>query len=340
LTERANTSPAGPSILSSWARAIVRALDARGVDGAALAAAAGFDVHAAGSPEDRLPLTATASLWRLAIEATQDPCFGLFVSRFVTYTTFHALSGAVLASGTVEEAMLRLVRYSRFVTDAGVYRLEEESDRYRVVLDVGPRPSRPPDEAIDAFMSLQLRVVRALHDRRDVNPLAVSLTRPEPSPSDAFRRFFRAPVAFGARANALELARADVERSLPGASADLTRRFDEVLARYVARFDQQTIASRVRAAVVERLPGGEPTQDAVARALGTSARTLQRRLAEDGTSYNDILNETRRELAQAYLGEGWSVTEVAFTLGFGDASSFSRAFRRWTGEAPSARGRR
>lgn len=338
--DRTATSAGAPSILTSWARAIVRALDARGIDGARLAAAAGLEVETIAGAETRSPLTATSHLWRLALDATEDPCFGLFVSRFVTYTTFHALGAAVLASATVKEAFTRLVRYSRVVSDAGTFRLEDLRDRYRVVLDVARGPHRPVDAAIDAFVSLQLRVVRTLLDRRDVNPLAVALERQEPAPSEPFRRFFRAPIVFGAPANTMDFARTDVERPLAAGSADLARRFDEVLARYLARFDRQAIASRVRTMVVERLPDGEPTQEAVGRALGMSARTLQRRLAGDGTSFHDLLNATRQELAGAYLAEGWSVTEIAFTLGFADASSFSRAYRRWTGHPPTALARR
>lgn len=342
MTKHANRRPhppPPPSILTSWARAIVRALDARGLDGTALAAQADLDVGAVTGPETRSPLTATSRFWRLAIEATGDPCFGLFVSRFVGYTTFHALGAAVLASATVKDAFTRAARYSRFVSDAAAFRLEDARDRYRVVLDVMPGPVRPVDEAIDAFMSLLVRVVRTLHDRRGANPLAVALVRAEPSPSEPFRRFFRAPVTFGARTNTMEFARADVEAPLAGGSTDLARRLDEVVTRYLARFDQQAVAGRVRALVVERLPDGEPTQETIGRALGMSARTLQRRLADEGTSYQDIVNATRRDLAQGYLEEGWSISEVAFTLGFADASSLSRAFRRWTGHAPSAHGR-
>jgi AraC-like DNA-binding protein len=97
-----------------------------------------------------------------------------------------------------------------------------------------------------------------------------------------------------------------------------------------AHLDQQQIISRVRAMVVER----------VAHALGLGIRTFQRRLADRRTSYQEVLRATREELACAYLAEGWSVTEIAFMLGFSDMSSFSRAFRRWTGESPSKYGTR
>jgi AraC-like DNA-binding protein len=107
-------------------------------------------------------------------------------------------------------------------------------------------------------------------------------------------------------------------------------------ARALLQIDPQNLAQRVRGIVLDHLVDGEPTQASVARKLGVGLRTLQRRLAEEETSFADIVAQTRRDLAIAYLREqGWSVTEVAFSLGFADVSSFSRAFRRWTGVSPS-----
>jgi AraC-like DNA-binding protein len=87
--------------------------------------------------------------------------------------------------------------------------------------------------------------------------------------------------------------------------------------------------------LAERLTS-DPSPATVAAALGTSVRSLQRRLRDQGFSYVTLLNETRRQLGTAYLlDERYSVTEIAFQLGFDDASAFARAFRRWTGLSPS-----
>src|SRR5215470_958132 len=79
-----------PSVLASWTRTIIRALDARGIDGRALAAHSGIDLKRLDDAEARYPMTATSELWRQAVAASGDPCLGLYVSRFVNYTTFHA----------------------------------------------------------------------------------------------------------------------------------------------------------------------------------------------------------------------------------------------------------
>lgn len=121
---------------------------------------------------------------------------------------------------------------------------------------------------------------------------------------------------------------------MPSGNADLARHNDIVVRSYLARVNEDHLTSRVRAIVADGLPDGRPTQASVARGLGMSLRSLQRRLIE-GTSYKEILLATRRDLARAYVGEArFSVTEIAFLLGFLDASSFCRAFKRWTGHAP------
>src|SRR5262249_10912818 len=147
---------------------------------------------------------------------------------------------------------------------------------------------------------------------------------------------FRAPITFGAAADRLEFARSLVEAPLPGRQAEVAQHSDEIMTRYLARCEGQGGLGRVRTLIVEQLASGGPSQDASARAPGMSLRTLQRRLAEEGTSFVELVNQARRDLACTYLRESpWSVTEVAFLLGFADVSSFSRAFRRWTGLSPS-----
>jgi AraC-like DNA-binding protein len=133
----------------------------------------------------------------------------------------------------------------------------------------------------------------------------------------------------------LELARRDVDAPLPAGNAELARQNDEIVVRYLARLATARVSSRVQQALLEALPDGAPSKEAIARKVAMSPRNLQRHLAHEGTSFKTLLNDARVHLARNYIEEGrLSVTEIAFVLGFADTSTFSRAFKRWTGMSP------
>jgi AraC-like DNA-binding protein len=332
-----------PTSLSSWGLAMQSALESRGIDSAALFGEAGLDVAALADPLARYPLAATTRLWRLAIEATGDPAFGIEVARHARPTYFHALGFSLAASGSLREAFERIVTYFRLVTDAAEMTLEKIDGAYHFSVHLVDPAQRPADEAVDAFIALAVRVGRVLRDRT-YGPTAVSLRRPAPPDDAAFRRYFRVPVVFGAEADVLVFDAESFEARLGGGNAELARVNDQVVAAHLASLATDRFADRLRAIFVEDLPDGEPNEAAIAVRLGTSLRNLQRRLAEEGTSYKGVLDDTRQKLARSYLADGrHAISEIAYLLGFQAASSFTRAFRRWEGVSPrefQARGRR
>lgn len=333
LTE--DDKPQSATALASWARALRKALDKHGLDSAALFAQAGLDIAALSDPQARYPLAGTTRLWRLAVQATGDPCLGLTVASQVTPTTFHALGYSLVASATLKEAFERINRYFRLVTDAAELEFGPEGDCYRLVVRTPKGQAEPALEATDAFLSLFVRICRSALGR-EFSPLSLSLRRPEPPGNDGFRRVFRCPITFNAPLNELRFERAALEQPLEGANAELARHNDEIVVRYLAAFDKQNLRARVRAALIEQLPLGEPSAEKVAATLHMSLRSLQRKLVEEGSAYEDLLNSTRRELAQSYLRDpAYSISETAYLLGFSDTSSFTRAFKRWTGQSPS-----
>jgi AraC-like DNA-binding protein len=324
-----------PSTLGNWVHAIIRTLDARGFDGRELALAAGVTPRALADPLERVPQPAVTALWRQAVDATADPCFGLHVPRHVTVSTFGALAYALCASRDLRSGFERIARYHRLISDAVAARLEARDDRYAFVVDI-VSPSGPPYEAIDAFLAIAARIARGLMGGRTrIEPLRVCLRRPAPSPADLFARVFRAPVVFDASRDAIEYAKADFELPLPDANLALAHQNDQIVARELAALGRDTLAEQVRATLFETLPDG-PTERSVARRLSMSTSALQSSLAREGTTYKAVLNQAREQLARRYLEDDrYVIKEVAFLLGFSDASTFSRAFKRWTGTSPS-----
>lgn len=321
--------------LTSWARAIRKALDAAGLDSAALFAEAGLDIAALGDAQARYPVARTNRLWQLAVAATGDPAFALKVAREPGVMSFHALGVSLSASTTLREAFERLIRYFRVVSDGAELRFSCHGDTCRYEIAATAAGHVPIPEAVDAFAYVVVRLCRGLY-RRDHAPLEVRLRRPAPADPGPWERAFRCPIVFDAAENVLLFGAAAFDAPLEFANPELARQNDEVAARYLARFGKLLIRERLRAVLIEQLPRGEPSQDKAADALHLSSRSLQRRLADEGTSYKDVLDELRRELAMSYLLEArQSISDITYLLGFSDTSSFTHAFRRWTGVAPS-----
>lgn len=321
--------------LSSWARTIRRTIEAAGVDGEALMREAGMDPRLLDDPSGRYPLEQTTRLWRLAVEATGDPCLGLRVASSVTHTTFHALSYSLLASTTLKEAFERIARYFRIASDAADTSFELHGEDYHVLIRTPAGAAQPAAEAIDAFLSVYVRMCRSMLGR-DYAPRRIEMQRNRPDRGECFEQVLRAPIVFGATENRLVFDRESFERRLDNANPELARHNDAIVVQHLARLDRDNIRARVEAALIERLPHGEPSQEQIAQQLALSPRSLQRRLAEADCSYKGLLDHTRRELALSYLRDArHSVCEITYLLGFSDTSSFTRAFRRWTGSTPS-----
>jgi AraC-like DNA-binding protein len=128
-----------------------------------------------------------------------------------------------------------------------------------------------------------------------------------------------------------------LERPLAMGNPELAQANDAIALRYLANTEIRSIAVRVRELLTTKLADGEPSEEDVAQLLNTSVRTLQRKLVDSGTTYRNVLDDTRRELALSYLKVSlYSVTTITYMLGYTATSSFTRAFRRWTGQSPSA----
>lgn len=326
---------AEPTTLASWTRALRKQLDALGLDSTALCRQAGLEPSLLDDPNARCPLSVTTRLWQLAVEASGDPALGLKTSQFVSPTTFHALGYALIASSSLREVFERIVRYHRVVSDALELELRECADAYEFRFSVPPGSPPPAPEALDAFAAIYVRSCRNRLGR-DFAPLAVYLQRPEPIDAQPWHGVFRAPLFFAATENLLRFPRAAIEQRLDDGNPELAEHNEKVLKRTLEQLQPATWTRKVRACLEAQLPAGEPSAEGIAQTLHLSLRSLQRHLADEGSGYESLLSDTRHSLALQHMRDPrCSISEVAYLLGFADTSSFSRAFKRWTGQAPS-----
>lgn len=323
-----------PHIIAGWVNAVAQALEARGLDSKGIFAAANIDLALARKPTERFPAASMTRVYTLAEAATDDPTFGLSIAQFVHPTSLNALGFALLASNTLESFCRRVVRYFRLVSTNAECQMERTASEGRLVMV--PTTDRDQYYPQDAWVSTLVRFIREIYEP-DFAPLFVDLRRPRPhEKAQQFESFFGTEVRFGCEENRLVFTLRDMDRELPAGNTELARRNEEVVMALLARMDRDDVIARVRALLVEQLPSGQCDKEKIAAQLHMSERSLQSKLAARNTSYRQLLNETRQELAIQYIQQGLhSVSEATYLLGFADISSFSRAFRSWMGVSPS-----
>jgi AraC-like DNA-binding protein len=153
---------------------------------------------------------------------------------------------------------------------------------------------------------------------------------------ERYEKFFDCRVDLNRPAPLISLSLSDVDKPLRTGDEYLAQLHDGIMEDYISRLSEVRLIRSVQKVLAVQLPAGSVTVEAVARELGMSTRKLQRDLKLEGTTYQELLNKTRKDLAQRYVKDtGNDLTEVAFILGFADLSTFSRSFKRWTGLSPS-----
>jgi len=312
-----------------WVKGIAEMLAAEGLDARALLAAAEIDPADLDSPGARIATEKISRLWELAAERTGNPAIGLTQHRVARPASFDVVGYTMMSCADLRGAYERLRRYLLILSDALTMTLGEEGAKFRVTLALfgGERPV--PRQRIEYIMTSLISFCGWISGR-EIKPAGIELSYPAPADLAPYREAFRCPISFAAQSNCLSFALADMTMPLPTSNPVLARLHERFAGDYLQHFDHAQTSYRCREVIIRRLPDGEPRRDQVASELCMSERTLQRRLEEEATSYVQLLDSTRRELAEQYLGGlNLSLAQAAYLLGFADQSSFFRACKRW-----------
>lgn len=295
---------------------------------------AGIDPERLKNSEDRIRFSSAYKVLVRLSEISGDPCFGLRVIKFWHPSYMHALGYAWLTSQTLREALNRFVRYSRIISEAGGFLVEEDSESFLLICDSTFTKMRPP-EAIDATMAIIVHMCR-LNFGSDFKPRSVNFVHSEPSCSEQFFDYFKSEVNFDKSRDSILFSLPDIDNQLPGSNPHLVSLNEKVITKYLSGLDKENILQRVKACITDMLQSGSVVSDAVAKNLGLSKRSLQRRLQEEGTSFMTLKDEVRKELSHNYVRDSKiDIIEIAFLLGYSDQSAFSRSYKRMTGMSPS-----
>lgn len=285
-----------------------------------------------GAPsEERVPIERLYTLWERAVAAT-TASLPIHVGARAGFDRYGALGIALYVSRDNETALRRLCRYHDLLTDSGRWVARVEGDDLIAAWQRAGAP-RPglwlANEQVLAAFATVLRQVTDVPEIREVR-LAHAL----PAEHDAHRAHFAAPIRGSAGEDAVVLPAAMLQGRPRAADPSIEQFIVAQIDAAVAHAGDDGIVRQISRTIVELLPDGVPTLDAIAVRLATSERTLRRRLVAAGTTYDRLLTGIQRERALVLLAGTYPIGEIALAVGFADASGFSRAFKRWTGKTP------
>ena len=283
----------------------------------------------------RIPFAAHVALLEHSAEAARDPCFGLHLGATISPRDLGIIGYLGSNAATLGDVLKVAQSYMPLLTEGTRIEPQWAGEQVRIVQHLLDPAATGSQQIAGLGASAFVRLTRLLTGTM-LAPAWVELPFASCKEGE-YRRVLGAPVRLAQPHMAVVLAREHLSLRAARADPDLFDLLEQICREKVRSLTSPTdVRARAEAVLLELLPYGTPSFDRVARRLGTSARSLARRLAEEGTSFREIVDQTRLQLARLYLERGPHGTkEIAAMLGYKDASTFYHAFRRWTGTTPA-----
>ena len=323
-----------PVVPSTYPSEVVKLAIERGADEAVVLEGTGIDPAMLKSPRARVSYKQLRVLTQNVLRLVNDPALGLEVASRLVMGRWGALGFATMSAPDLRHALGLVVRYGSLVGPHIEYSQFTDGSfttlRFDQHIRLGSLRPFVTEMVVGALLA-QLRAIAV----GPITPERVEFDYPAPSYADQYETFFGCPVVFGAECVQMVFRRADLD-------APLKYSCEPTAVHAEAQCESELEASKERKSVVSQVryllrnrEDGFPDVRTAARSLRTSERSLRRALHESGTSYQTLMDETRRELALDYLtSTRVPVEDIARMAGFSDGRSFRRAFKRWTGMTP------
>jgi len=323
------------TICATVLRLFVEALEALEVDWRALLRDCQIDPEQIYNPDARISQDRFERVWVAAHELTGDPCIGLHAGERIHAHAVNLFGYLMLSSATLGTGIRRVARYQQVLAGVPWIELDEESDPAR--LRIGAATGS------DDFRAIHAEYVAALVPRAmgwvsevEVVPEGVSFRHDARGPLADYARVLCCDVKFSAERNEIVFNAATLARPSRHAEESIAHLHVEFAERLLARRGDSEVTYRVRRLLAECLESGKADLCSVARQLGMSPRSLQRRLSGEGTTFRELLDGLRCEVAREHLERCRTpIAGVAHLAGFSDVSAFTRAASRWFGATPA-----
>ncbi len=327
------------SITSVAALALIGAVARLGKPVAPLLELAGLSPNAPPEAEQHLAAEAYYELWDRAMQVVQDPRFPVQVGAGFELEALEAFGFLALSCTTLRDAYERTARVRALYNVGSRWELQVDGEALRMVWM--PWPIRVRSEvarrSVDEYQVAEMLTCVRQMTQAALAPARVAFRHSAPRDTSAHQALFGRGLEFDASFTGLEADASWLDMPLRAPNVRLREYFEKQCRRVEQTFARDpAFTAVVRQRLAANMEGGALSATAIARALALSPRSLQRRLADEGTRYNDLVDEVRREFAEQYLARPrLAISEVAYLVGFTDPSAFFKAFRRWTGVTPT-----
>jgi AraC-like DNA-binding protein len=313
---------------------ITTGLKTLGVDPTELLRRSGLPLTLFSSEQIAVTTEQVFALWQTLGELTSDPAIGLKLADQVPVAQHHPASIAAHHARNFRDGLQRMARY-KLLCCSEEMRMTERAGECVLEFSWLLSRERVPPLLLDAAFASMLQLGRRGTGVK-IWPLRVELRQP-PEYREIRERYFGCPIKFKACRNAIVFRATDLDRPFITYNAELVAMLSPQIDRELARTKSEVnITGRVKWVLMRLLGGRPPVIRDVARELGLSCRTLQRRITEERTTFRRLIGDARRELARHYLLQpALELGEVACLLGYEDPNSFFRAFRDWEGATPT-----
>lgn len=322
-------------VTSLFARKMVAAAGSA-IDSKATLASVGIDQDAPWDPKAMIPAVTYYDMLEAIAEEVDVTKLPVHVGASMRCDEYGALGLAWKAAPTLHGSCARIERYGRLWTGVVSYELRPEPRGTLLVLH------REGERRLGMRLSNEATLASAVSLARQVCPVAFSpievfLQHAAPKSKAFHEEWFTCPVTFGADLDAVLISNEAMDRPNILGDEGISRYLISDLETELADFKQvPPLVSKAKDAIAQALNEGSPLMPEIAKRLGLSGRSFHRRLSEHGLSFQTLIEETRRELAEGLLREDrYSLADIAFLTGFSEQSSFTRAFKRWVGKTPA-----
>ena len=295
---------------------------------------AGLDPRLFDDGKNVIPHAALGRLLTLCVARTHCPHFGLLVGQRATILSLGMVGRLMQHSETVGDALRALVSNLSIQNRGSVPALTISGDTALFTFSVYQRDAESADQISDGSLAVAVNSLRALGGA-GWNPAEVLLPRAAPADSEPYRRHFRAPIRFNQEVATLVFPARDLKIRIAAADPMLRALLEERIQKL--KDPRSEFSDDIRRLLRTRLTSNRWSAEDIADVLGMHRRTLSRHLQGSGMSYRAIVNEIRFEIARQLLEDTEvPLGQIAAALGYSEASAFTRAFRRWSGQTPTA----